>query len=105
MSTKKISNGPILRRRDLKRWLREYLPGLIPRKIWTQNAEPLKVDDMVLILDLESPRNVWKNGKIIKIYPGRDGEVRVTTVRTSTGNFRRPTRKLIILLGLDEVQN
>ena len=85
--------------------MREYLPGLIPRKIWTQNAEPLKIGDMVLILDLESPRNVWKKGKIIEIFPGRDGEVRVATVRTSTGNFRRPVRKLIKLLGVDEVQN
>ena len=36
-----------------KRWLREYLPSLIPRQKWTDDDDPIKIDDIVLIVDLQ----------------------------------------------------
>ena len=86
-----------------KRWISEYLPNLIPRKIWTGKEPPLQNGDIVLIVDLDSPRNVWKKGSVTKLFTGKDGEVRVANVHTPTGDFLRPTRKLIRLLGSNEV--
>ena len=88
-----------------KRWLREYLPTLIPRQKWASGGDSAEVGDVVLIVDLQAPRNCWKRGTITRVFPGTDGEVRVAEVRTSTGTYIRPTRKLIKLLGKTEVQN
>ncbi|XP_076660490.1 uncharacterized protein LOC143363843 [Halictus rubicundus] len=86
-----------------KRWLREYLPSIIARPKWSERADPLKRGDLVLIVDLQAPRNNWKRGTIIEVYPGSDGEVRIAKVRTSLGDFTRPARKLVRLLKNEEV--
>ena len=86
-----------------KRWLREYLPTLISRKKWEQGGESIKLGDVVLIMDLQAPRNSWRRGKVTRVYPGRDNEIRVAEVQTSSGTYVRPSRKLIKLLGNDEV--
>ncbi|XP_058803555.1 uncharacterized protein LOC131671274 [Phymastichus coffea] len=52
-----------------KKWLREYLPTLLPRKKWYSPEPQLKVGDIVLILDYQASRNSWRKGKIIEIYP------------------------------------
>ena len=88
-----------------KRWLREYLPSLIPRKKWLEKQTPLQVNDIVLIVDLDSPRNYWRKGVILKVFPGKDGQVRAAEVSTPQGTLVRPTHKLILLWGSKEVQN
>ncbi|XP_076660183.1 uncharacterized protein LOC143363496 [Halictus rubicundus] len=60
-----------------KRWLKEYLPTLIPRTKWNRAARPLAVGDLVIIIDYQTPRNVWKRGTVIDVYPSVDGEVRI----------------------------
>ena len=52
-----------------KRWLREYVPTLMQRQKWTDGDEPLKTGDVVLIIDLQAPRNCWRRGEITKIFP------------------------------------
>lgn len=88
-----------------KRWLREYLPTLITRKKWTMPQIPLEVGDIVLIIDLAAQRNDWRRGTITRVFPGKDRQVRVAEIRTSTGIFMRPAHKLVKLLGSKEVQN
>ncbi|KAL1240092.1 Protein HID1 [Trichinella pseudospiralis] len=43
------------------------------------------------------PRNKWKIGRIIEIYPGNDGIARTTKLRTSTGITKRSTAKLYLI--------
>ncbi|XP_076389575.1 uncharacterized protein LOC143264787 [Megachile rotundata] len=81
-----------------RRWLKEYLPTQIPRTKWNTTGDQLAVDDIVLLIDYQAPRNTWKRGKIVEVFPGEDGVVRVAKVRTSTGEFMRPARKLIRLI-------
>lgn len=88
-----------------KRWLREYVPTLIPRKKWLQRESPLAVGDVVLVVDLQATRNSWKKGTIVEVYEGADGEVRVAKINTASGQFVRPVRKLIKLISEKEVQN
>lgn len=87
-----------------RRWLREYLPTLLARNKWQNGNCSLHVGDIVLIADAQAPRNVWKTGKIVSIFPGSNGIVRVAKVVTSSGEYVRPVHKLILLYS-EKVQN
>ena len=65
----------------------------------------MKVGDVVMIVDLQAPRNVWRKGRVTEIYPGANGEVRVAKVTTTAGEYVRPIHKLVRLFCADEVQN
>ena len=80
-----------------RRWLREYVPTLVPRRKWCEKSTPISIGDIVLIIDLQAPRNVWRKGTVVKVFPGADGEIRVATVKTANGEFVRPVHKLILL--------
>lgn len=75
------------------RWVKEYLPNLLPRGP-SRESNNLKIGDIVLICDGNLPRGVWPRGRVVQVFPGKDGIVRVADVRTSAGVLRRPARKL-----------
>jgi hypothetical protein len=85
-----------LAERFWKKWLIEYKPILLPRKRAADQPN-LKPGDVVLIVDSTLPRGTWPRGLIEKVYPGPDGKVRVTEVRTIAGLIRRPTSRLILI--------
>ncbi|CAL1270294.1 unnamed protein product [Larinioides sclopetarius] len=59
------------------RWKNEYLLNLrSAHSSLVKNSSPFKVNDVVLIKDDHLPRNFWKLGRIIELFPGRDGKVR-----------------------------
>lgn len=80
-----------------RRWLREYLPTLVPRGEPKNNARPLQIGDVVLVVDNTLPRNTWPMGIVVRTHPATDGSVRVVEIRTRTGVFRRPVSKLVVL--------
>lgn len=80
-----------------KRWTEEYLPSLIRSTKWRQDNKNIKIGDIVLIVDSNGPRNLWKKGRVEKLFPGKDGKVRVVDVRTTNGVYKRPVAKLCIL--------
>ena len=41
----------------------------------------MKEDDIVLVISPDMPRGHWPLGRIIKVYSGKDGHVRVVEVR------------------------
>jgi hypothetical protein len=83
-----------------RRWVKEMLPEMIPRVKWNQEVRPLQVGDLVLIVDPDGPRNVWPRGVIQETFPGKDGRVRVVTVRTKSGTLKRSvTRVALIPMG------
>ncbi|XP_061726521.1 uncharacterized protein LOC133532048 [Cydia pomonella] len=77
-----------------RRWLKEFLPLLLPRKKWQQDQRPLREGDLVLIVDPDSPRNVWPRGIVKTVFPGRDGRVRVVEVTTQRGVLRRSAARV-----------
>ena len=87
-----------------RRWLREYMPTLLPRGKWTERVPPMRVGDVVLIMCEQAPRNTWRRGVVTATFPGIDGEVRVVRVRTPQGEVTRPVHRLITLLRSDIVQ-
>lgn len=80
-----------------RRWVREYLPVLTKRSKWFEPAQPLKPGDLVLLVG-DGARNEWIRGKIVEVFPGKDGQVRCAKVQTSKGSIvKRPAVKLALL--------
>lgn len=81
------------------RWRTEYLSTLQRRPKWTAQSQNLKVGDLVLLKDDSMPLS-WPTAKVVEVHPGKDGVVRVATVKTGRTSFRRPVVKLVPLLPL-----
>ncbi len=80
-----------------KRWLHEYLPTLQQRQKWLRPQRNLAVNDLVILVDENVPRGHWLLGRVTKVFPGRDGLVRVAEVKTKTNILKRPISKLCFL--------
>lgn len=77
-----------------KRWLNEYLSRLQNRPKWCNTNPNLKIGELVLVRDDRFPSSKWPLARIINVHPGADGCVRVVTVKTSTGTYRRNITKI-----------
>lgn len=80
-----------------RQWSSEYLNQLQSRPKWLQTTPNLEINNLVLIKDERLPPLNWLMGRIVEIHPGRDGLVRVASVRTKNGILKRPITKLCIL--------
>lgn len=76
------------------RWRKEYLHTLQQRNKWATPNLNLKVDDLVMIDDSQSAPMRWPVGRVVELFPGADGIVRVVSVRTPQGILKRPVVKL-----------
>ncbi|XP_073237109.1 uncharacterized protein [Porites lutea] len=81
----------------LQRWIREYIPTLQQRQKWIREKDNLKIGDVVLVVDNNSPPGRWLLGRVIKTFPGRDGKVRVAEVKTKNSTLTRPISNLCLL--------
>ena len=86
-----------LKDRLWKRWTTEYLPQLLTRPKWHSQSPPIKLNDLVLVCELNLPRSQWPKGRITKLFPAKDGHIRLAEVQTANGAFRRPVSRLAIL--------
>lgn len=79
----------------MSKFTKHYLPVLTKRTKWLQEKKPLKVDDLVLMIEPNKTRQEWPRGKVIKLFYGKDGHTRVADVKQANGKIkRRPIRKL-----------
>ncbi|XP_068914594.1 uncharacterized protein [Tenebrio molitor] len=85
------------------RWQREYLVQNINRskQLRGSGSRPstpaLEVGSMVILVEDNTPPLQWKLGRIVELHPGSDGVVRVVSVKTVKGIFKRATRKVCVL--------
>lgn len=77
-----------------KRWKEDYLSQLQQRPKWCKEMPNLKVNEMVLVQDDRLPSSKWPLGRIIELHPGSDGLVRVVTVKTVTGTYKRNVTRI-----------
>ncbi|KYN02767.1 hypothetical protein ALC62_06408 [Cyphomyrmex costatus] len=77
-----------------KRWAAEYLSHLQGRTKWKSAQSNLSINDLVVIRDENLPPLKWKLGRVVEIHPGRDGLVRVVSVRVANGIIKRPIVKV-----------
>ena len=62
----------------------------------------LKMNDVVLIVDNNLPRNLWQLGRVVEVHnSSQDGRVRSVKVKTKSSVFERPIDKLVLLEGAD----
>ena len=80
-----------------QRFLSEYIPQLQVRSKWTMQKENLKINDVVLVIDEDSPRGKWPLGLVTAVELSSDGFVRAATVRVDDKEKRRPIHKLVLL--------
>ncbi|UYV78691.1 hypothetical protein LAZ67_16002414 [Cordylochernes scorpioides] len=82
-------------REDLREQFRiEYFGFLRQETRRLKTTIPFKVGDMILIGQESLKRLHWPLARIIQLYPGKDGLVRVAKVKTSSGDKIRPIQKL-----------
>ena len=81
-----------------KRWSTDYFASLRKFAKWHSPSANLKLNDLVLLKESGMTPTKWPLGRVIAVHPGGDGHVRVVTVKTATGTYRRPTVKVVLLL-------
>ena len=69
------------------RWKKEYLSTQQRRNKWTSFTENLKVGDLVLMTEDNSPPMRWPLARVTKVIHGKDGVARVMDVLTTNGLF------------------
>ena len=80
-----------------RRWMREWLPSLNPRQKWTETRPDLKIGEVVLVISPDCPRAHWPLGRVLAVFPGQDGHVRVAKIQVGQNTVVRPISKCVIL--------
>lgn len=80
-----------------RRFIMEYLPELTCRTKWYEKAQPLRVGDIVVIVDQKLPRNNYPKARVVEVFPGPDGQIRRAKIQTNNTILERPTSKLAVL--------
>ncbi|XP_070183260.1 uncharacterized protein [Littorina saxatilis] len=68
-----------------KRWRKEYVATLQPRRVWSRQQRNVSVGDVVLLQDENASRADWKLGRVLDVYPSADGLVR--SMQVSLASF------------------
>ncbi|CAK9821001.1 hypothetical protein ANTPLA_LOCUS11030 [Anthophora plagiata] len=77
------------------RWRKEYLNELTVRQKWHQVKEANIQEGLLVIVKEDNlPPFHWPLGRILEKHPGKDGVTRVVTIKTSSGTYKRPIKKL-----------
>lgn len=94
-------------------WRDDYIAGMQIRNKWYKVHENLKVGDMVLVRDENTPPAKWPLGRVAAVHQSDDGLVRSASVKiparkkengifvTGVTTLDRPVQKLCILLAED----
>ena len=80
-----------------KRWMKEWLPLLNRRQKWNETRTDLKVGDVVLAISPESPRAQWPFARVLEVFSGQDGHVRVVKLQVGKDTIVRPISKCVPL--------
>ena len=81
-----------------QRWSVDYLASLRKYAKWHKPSPNLSVGDVVVLHEDKLTPTTWTLGRVVEVFPGNDGLVRVANVKTKLGIYKRPTHKLSLLL-------
>lgn len=85
-----------------QRWAAEYVTTLLPRAKWRRTGRNLEVGQLCLVRSEVTSSSRWPLARITAVHPGRDGQIRVVTVRTARGKLVRPVVRIVLLPGAGE---
>ena len=85
-----------MRQHFWSRWQKEYLHQMIGRSKWqsTSNQDSIKIGTLVVLKEDNLPPMDWKLGRIVETHQGQDKIVRIVTVRTNAGIYKRSVTRL-----------
>ncbi|KAL0859308.1 hypothetical protein ABMA27_011110 [Loxostege sticticalis] len=72
-----------------KRFNTEYISLLQQKTKWSTSRGDITVGSLVLVKDKALPPLCWLLGRVVQVYPGSDGIVRVAELKTKKGTIRR----------------
>ncbi|XP_011883612.1 PREDICTED: uncharacterized protein LOC105570777, partial [Vollenhovia emeryi] len=78
-------------------WAAHYLQRQQAISKWHHRNNEIKLGSLVLITDERLPPCKWPLARITALHPGKDGLVRVVTLKTATTTLIRPVVKLAVL--------
>lgn len=84
------------------RWSSEYVAELQQRTKWKVHCKELKLDDLVIIKEANTPPLCWRLGRVVRLFPGSDGVPRVADISTISGIVRRAINRLCLLPNPEE---
>ncbi|XP_072380763.1 uncharacterized protein [Diabrotica undecimpunctata] len=77
-----------------KKWSTDYLNRLQNRPKWFLPFKNLEPNDLVLVKEDNLPPLYWSLARVMDVFPGKDGRVRIASVKTKDGIFNRTITKL-----------
>ena len=85
------------------RWAKEYLNSLQARTKWQKPHGNLQVGDIVAVKPREHFLSChWPLGRILKVFPGKDGIVRVVELKTASGTVKRAITEVALIFREEE---
>ena len=84
-----------------QRWCKEYLSIINRYNKWHNPTRNVVVGDIVMLQESGTVPTKWPLGRVIETHPGKDNLVRVVTVKTAQGIYKRPVSKVAVLLPND----
>ena len=104
----------LLRRWDLcqklmshiwSRWSDQYLTIMNCLSKWQNPTKELEIGDIVCLRNEPTAPIKWPIARVLEVHPGQDKRVRVVTVRTAWGTYKRPVVKVALLLHPDDQEH
>ncbi|XP_076299591.1 uncharacterized protein LOC143218344 [Lasioglossum baleicum] len=96
-----------MRQHFWKRWSKDYLQEQTTRKKWFKQGAPgIAVGALVIIREDNAPPLQWPLGRITAVHPGQDGVIRVVTVKTIHGEYKRCVKRFKAggMFGLEQTE-
>lgn len=78
-----------------KRWRMDYLNSLQMRYKWHANKPNITLNSLVLLKEDNVPTLSWPMGRVVKLFYGKDNNVRAVSVKTKNSVYVRPITKII----------
>ena len=75
-----------------------YIVALRRYSKWKRPNDNFQVGDIVVIKEDNLVSSHWSIARVVKTSPGADGMVRVVTLKTKDGTYKRPVTKVPLLL-------
>ncbi|XP_035206802.1 uncharacterized protein LOC118181717 [Stegodyphus dumicola] len=79
------------------RFLSECLGQLRQQPTRNYKNKPLSLGEIVFLEDQNKNRAYWNLARVIRVIPGRDGNIRVALVKSNNSEFLRPIQRLFRL--------
>jgi hypothetical protein len=75
-------------------YLEEYIVELRRARKWKTVKPNVEVGDLVLQVEKDVAPGHWQLAIVKEVHPSVDGFVRIITIKTKTGEYKRPITQL-----------